>query len=252
VKRVPKSARRRSPRVRGELGRRFHDAEQWQTNALLQFVEHEMRRVGGDEREVRARSCQPIDLACEIIHHLRELLRREPLDQLRVVDAVDDQRRRPPVWMAALIPGDQPLVILDRRLRPSAADNSKGLHGSTCTRSAGGESRADSWPSCCELLETRVVAQRIPNRVEAEQRRCYSVGVRFRKERFEERQRAIEIAEKTERPRCIFFGERTTPAVLLPVSDVRCGGTLHFLPSAENACNASIAARTSGPLFPAA
>jgi hypothetical protein len=91
VKRVPNRPSRGETPRRRRFGGSFDDADHRNGNAALNLVEDDMRRVGRDHREVRARAHERIDLGDHVVGQSVEVVgcQRQRLGQ---IDAVDDDR----------------------------------------------------------------------------------------------------------------------------------------------------------------
>src|SRR5207253_4473443 len=113
-----------------------HDAEHRNTRPLLQMVEHQVWRDRRDQRKIGARACEGFDFGREKIDNRPQLIAREPVHQLLVIDTVNNHWWRTTFRIARLVSRNQPPVILDRRFRPRPTNHSKYPHTNTCTRAS--------------------------------------------------------------------------------------------------------------------
>src|SRR4030095_5190679 len=75
--------------------------------------------------------------------------------------------------------------------------------------------RSSFWFLLAEFLEARIVADRVPYRIEAQKSGSESGGACFLKQAFEQRYRAVGIAKDSVAARAGFLRARQTPFVLL-------------------------------------
>ena len=87
-----------------------------------------MRRVGGDDSKFRAGARKFLDLAQKKFRHAGEVVRFQEIDSLLEVDAVNDELRVTAVAFPVAIHRDDVLVVVDRALRPDAADHAQSFH----------------------------------------------------------------------------------------------------------------------------
>ena len=96
-----------------------------------------MRRDRSDHPEAGSRAREHLHFAGQVLRHLRQLVRREQVHQLLVINAVEDEKWSAPFGVARAISPNQAPVILDRRFRSRAADDSESLHANRCNSLAG-------------------------------------------------------------------------------------------------------------------
>src|SRR5437667_7791839 len=87
-----------------------------------------MGRICRDQAEICTRACKLADSFEQISGHAGEVVCVHEIESLLQINTRDDKFRITPVVSALAIQRDDPLIIIDRALRPEATDDSKSLH----------------------------------------------------------------------------------------------------------------------------
>src|SRR5437870_11499825 len=112
----------------GSRTRCFDDADQWNRRLWRNVVEHDVRRICSDQSEIGTRPSKLGDSLEQIIGHASKIVCGHEIESLLQINAVNDEFRITPVASALAIKRDDPLIIIDRALRPEATDDSESFH----------------------------------------------------------------------------------------------------------------------------
>src|SRR5207253_5180075 len=130
------------------------DADERDGRGALDLVEHDVRRVGGQQPVRRAGPREAADFLEHVRGQTRQVVRADELQGLCEIDAVDDDGRITPVRPALPIGRDEEPVIIDRGFRTDAADDADQLHRDCSERAYGS----------CESIRMKATRQGLPLR----------------------------------------------------------------------------------------
>jgi len=96
---------------------------------MVKLVEHDMWRVGRNERHSGARAVQHGQFGQQMVHELRAVAARDDFDERDQVDAVDDDRRVAAVGPPLAVAFDEQAVVVDCGSWRNAADDAQRCGG---------------------------------------------------------------------------------------------------------------------------
>ena len=106
----------------------LHDADERDRRSPADLIKDDVRRIGGDRREVCSGAIETLHLLDEVGSQAGQSVRFDEQPHPGEVDAVDDHCRIAAVVFALAPGGDDETVILDRRFRAEAADDPGKFH----------------------------------------------------------------------------------------------------------------------------
>src|SRR6266852_3926934 len=141
--------------LRCRPARGLDDADERDGRGALDLVEHDVRRVGGQQPVRRAGPREAADFLEQVRGQASKVARADELQDFCQVDAVDDDRGITPVWLALSIGRDEKPVVIDRGFRTDAADDANQFHAGPA---------ADALYGSCESIRMNATRQGLPLR----------------------------------------------------------------------------------------
>ena len=109
----------------------LHDAHQWNRRLLPNFVEHDVRRVGGQQADTRSGVGQFLNFTDEVLANFSSRsasIRSSAALRLMLLMTIDGIAS---VGLQCAVGRNQMTVVFDGRLRPDASDHSDRLHAAS-------------------------------------------------------------------------------------------------------------------------